>query len=72
MGLRQLDGRVHKIMIVLDNTRPKVWRRVEVPSVILLSDLHMLIQTVLDWEDMHLHVFEFSGRRYSDDPDPGL
>lgn len=72
MAPRHLAHRVHKLMIVLDNTRPKVWRQVEVPSVTLLSDLHMLIQTVMDWEDMHLHVFEFSGRSYSDDLHPDL
>ncbi|RKS09570.1 pRiA4b ORF-3-like protein [Nocardiopsis sp. Huas11] len=70
MAERVLDNRVHRLKIVLEGTRPQVWRRVEVPSVTRLSDLHRLIQVAMGWEDTHLHAFEFAGRRYS--PDEGL
>lgn len=66
MAPRGLAHRAHRIRIALEGTRPQVWRRVEVPAVTRLGDLHTLIQVVMGWEDAHLHSFEFSGRRYSE------
>lgn len=70
MAPRGQADRVHTLMIILGDTRPKVWRRVEVLSASRLSDLHRLIRTVMGWENMSLHVFVFSGRAYSDSPRP--
>lgn len=72
MAPRELANRVHRIKITVDGTRPQVWRRVEVPSVTRLNDLHMLIQVVMGWKDVHLHAFEFAGRRYSENEDFGF
>lgn len=72
MAPRGLAHRAHRIRIALEGTRPQVWRRVEVPAVTRLGDLHTLIQAVMGWEDAHLHSFEFSGRRYSENEGLGL
>lgn len=72
MAPQELDNRVHTVLITLDGARPKVWRRVEVPSPTRLDELHILIQALMDWEDMHLHDFEFSGRHYRETSDPGV
>ena len=39
--------------IVIEDTHPPVWRRVVIPD----KDLHQIIQTVFQWEDVHLHDF---------------
>lgn len=36
---------------------PIIWRRVQVPSDVLLPDLHKIIQTAMGWENAHLHQF---------------
>ena len=35
-----------------------IWRRVSVPSTYSFEHLHNVIQTVFDWQNYHLHVFE--------------
>lgn len=40
---------------------PQIWRRVEVPSSMLLSGLHTVVQAVVGWQDLHLHVFSYLG-----------
>lgn len=72
MALQELTNQVHRLKIVLEDTQPAVWRRVEVPAVTRLGDLHTLLQAVMGWEDAHLHVFEFAGRRYSENAGLGL
>ncbi|WP_017582930.1 plasmid pRiA4b ORF-3 family protein [Nocardiopsis valliformis] len=72
MVQKTLGNRVHRLKIVLEGTRPQVWRRLEVPSVTGLGDLHMLIQVVMGWNDSHPHSFEFSGLRYSGNEGLGL
>jgi len=42
----------------------EIWRRVTVPSDILLADLHAALQILFDWDDQHLHFFEHGGVRY--------
>ncbi|WP_017597368.1 plasmid pRiA4b ORF-3 family protein [Nocardiopsis lucentensis] len=74
MARRATSHRVHRLTIALDGTNPPVWRRVEVPSVTRLDELHTVIQAVMGWNDEHLHTFEFGGRRYSGHADdhPGF
>jgi hypothetical protein len=58
------DDKVYTLKIRLANTRPVIWRRVEVLGSILLGDLHRVIQGVMDWEECHLHRFVFGeGKR---------
>lgn len=50
---------------------PNIWRRIQLPSDMLLADLHATLQIAFDWDDQHLHFFERSGTRYGipDDDD---
>lgn len=48
---------IARLRIDLDEVRPRVWRRVEVPVDIGLDDLHLVIQAVMGWEDAHLYEF---------------
>ncbi|MEV6028810.1 plasmid pRiA4b ORF-3 family protein [Streptomyces sp. NPDC052036] len=56
-----------QLKIVLDGTRPPLWRRLVVPSDTSLGTLHEAIQVAFGWDSDHLHLFsdEF-GRGYGD------
>lgn len=43
--------------IVIEDTHPPVWRRVLIPDKITFFELHQIIQTVFQWEEVHLHDF---------------
>lgn len=50
---------VWQFLIVLPNTEPLVWRRIQVPQTYSFWDLHVAIQDAMGWLDYHLHEFEF-------------
>ena len=45
------------LRIDLVHVKPLVWRKVEVPSTLFLSDFHELLQAVMDWDNYHLHAY---------------
>lgn len=45
------------LKITLQESEPKIWRRVEVFSGLTLLNLHFIIQCVFDWTDSHLFQF---------------
>ena len=47
-----------RLKIVLDDTDPPIWRRVELPVTTDLKDLHRIIQAAMGWDDEHLHEFQ--------------
>lgn len=55
------------LRIELANVKPPVWRKVEVPSNMLLDSFHELIQTVMGWENEHLHAFRTKERSIEED-----
>jgi hypothetical protein len=64
---RASDGKaaVYRFKIVLRDTDPAIWRRIETKDA-TLEKLHDLIQTAMGWTNSHLHQFEIAGARYSD------
>jgi hypothetical protein len=50
--------------ITLLDIKPAIWRRIQVQDCTLV-DLHEHIQTVMGWENYHLHQFDIDGVRYS-------
>src|SRR5215470_11224510 len=46
-----------RLKITLDDVKPTVMRRVEVPVSITLDRLHEIIQAIMPWENSHLHAF---------------
>ncbi|WP_272870968.1 IS1096 element passenger TnpR family protein [Agrobacterium tumefaciens] len=50
--------RIARIHIKLDDIKPVIWRRVEVPITTSLKGLHDVIQAVMLFEGYHL--FEFN------------
>ncbi len=49
---------IRQFKIVLEDTRPTIWRRVQVPENYSFWDLHVAIQDAMGWADCHLHQFE--------------
>ncbi len=47
----------YQIQIALRGSKPKIWRRILVPSDLLLPDFHEIIQTTMGWDNSHLHQF---------------
>ncbi|MFA4955654.1 MAG: plasmid pRiA4b ORF-3 family protein [Candidatus Methanoperedens sp.] len=62
---RKFD-QVYQFKITLKETKPPVWRRIQVPQTYTFYDLHVAIQDVMIWSDYHLHEFEIK------DPSTGL
>ncbi|HLO66860.1 MAG TPA: plasmid pRiA4b ORF-3 family protein [Holophaga sp.] len=62
-----------QIKIVLAETDPPVWRRLQVPVGLSLARLHRAIQAAFGWEDEHAHLFRVHGREYGPrSADPAL
>ncbi len=63
---------IARLMIQLDDLRPPVRRRIEVPLAIRLDDLHLVIQAVMGWENYHLYEFRVGRDIAYGEPNPGL
>ncbi|MFP4634819.1 MAG: plasmid pRiA4b ORF-3 family protein [Nitriliruptoraceae bacterium] len=53
---------IYRLRVVLDDTWPQLWRRLEVTGSLGLDQLHEALQIAFGWEDRHLH-------RFADTPD---
>ena len=49
--------KTYQIQIALTRFKPKIWRRLLIPSDLLLADFHMIIQISMGWTNSHLHQF---------------
>ena len=58
-------GEVYQFKITLMDTKPPVWRRIQV-SDCTLDKLHEHIQTAMGWTNSHLHHFRIDGKSYGD------
>ncbi len=52
-----MKKKIFQIQIALRGGQPKIWRRILIPSDLLLSDFHMIIQITMGWTNSHLHQF---------------
>ena len=57
--------KIFQIHVLLQYSRPRIWRRVLISSETLLSDLHKILQTVMGWSNTHLHQFIKDDLHYS-------
>lgn len=58
--------RVVQLKIILNNTNPEVWRRVQIMEGSSLRTLHYLIQDVFWWKGFHSYMFKIGDNEYSD------
>jgi len=49
---------IYQIKVGLRDSKPPIWRRLELPADASLATLHRVIQIAFGWEDDHLHIFE--------------
>lgn len=47
----------YQIKVLLEGSKPPIWRRLEVDSRMTLDALHVAIQSSMGWDDLHLHQF---------------
>jgi len=60
---------IYQIKVTLRDSRPPIWRRIQVRSDATLAKFHRILQCVMGWEDAHLHQFIIQGEYYGI-PDP--
>jgi hypothetical protein len=69
MGRKVTD--CYQLKVVLQDIRPMVWRRIQVPTHIHLNELHLVLQAAFGWTNSHLHSFQFDDLEYSTSYEPG-
>ncbi len=52
--------------VVLNNTKPEVWRRLQILEAASLRSLHYAIQDVFWWKGYHSYFFKINNDEYSD------
>ena len=60
---------VYQFKISLQGAKPPIWRRVLVPDMVTLADLHEIIQLTMGWFDSHLHQFRIGRTSYGPELD---
>jgi hypothetical protein len=63
--LRRPSPQTFQIKVSLRDVRPPIWRRLQVPSDILLPKLHQVLQAAMGWHDSHLHLFRVGNDSYA-------
>ncbi len=64
------QDQIARLAITLDDVKPPVRRRIEVPLSIRLDRLHRVFQIVMGWEDYHLYEFRIGRDIRYGIPDP--
>jgi Plasmid pRiA4b ORF-3-like protein len=54
---RRSDVVTYRVRVDLQETRPPLWRRLELSSDLFLNEVHEVIQRAFGWDDSHLHEF---------------
>jgi len=56
--------KIFRVKVTLQETTPRVWRRVLVPGTMTLGKFHDVLQKAMGWTNSHLHCFETWSGRY--------
>ena len=56
--MKKKFNQVYQFKITLEDSKPPIWRRIQVPETYTFWDLHVAIQDAMGWSDYHLHEFE--------------
>ncbi len=57
---------VFQFKITLKNSKPPIWRRIQVLDSSTFWDLHVAIQDSMGWEDSHLHSFDILNPKWGE------
>ena len=55
---------IYEVEMTLQESVPRIWRRVLVPGTTTLHRLHHILQALMLWEDYHLYEFTVEGAPY--------
>jgi hypothetical protein len=55
----------YRVRVDLKDTKPPLWRRLELASDLFLDEFHHVIQVAFGWSDSHLHGFASGPSYYS-------
>jgi hypothetical protein len=55
---------IYQIKVTLRDSKPPIWRRIQVPGDVTLARLHDVLQAVMGWWDYHLHQFIAGGTHF--------
>lgn len=58
--------KTYTLELTLVESKPKIWRELKLPGRYKLSQLHKMMQILFDWQDYHLHEFQFGDTLYTD------
>jgi len=47
----------YQVRVVINDVRPPIWRRLEIPAALSLEDLHEVLQVTFGWSNGHLFQF---------------
>lgn len=68
----QAPATVYQLKISLRDISPMIWRRLLVTKDTTIAQLHDILQTIMGWEDLHLHQFRVYGKAYGVYRDGGM
>jgi hypothetical protein len=60
---------IYQLKVTLKGSKPPIWRRIQVAGDTRLDRLHLILQTVMGWENYHLHQFIVGGTWFGE-PSP--
>jgi hypothetical protein len=65
-GERAAEARIaagiYQLTVTLGGVDPPIWRRFQAPGRISLAGLHLVLQTMMGWENDHLYDFQVGKR----------
>lgn len=71
MTVRQLRS-IYQLKIILNGTKPLIWRRLLVDSNTKLDALHLAIQITMGWTNSHMHQFMDGYQIFYGHPNPDI
>ena len=60
------DIYAYQMKVTLEDSKPPIWRRIQVTSATALYRLHKILQEVMGWSDYHLHEFIIDNMHYGE------
>jgi hypothetical protein len=61
---QRVDTFIYQLKVALKDSKPPIWRRIQVAGDTKQGRLHRILQAVMGWEDYHLHQFKVGGTAY--------
>lgn len=63
---------IAELRVSLQDSKPRIYRRIAVPHEITLHDLHLVIQAAMGWENNHAYLFKIDQTTYMAPKDPDV